>query len=256
MIPKVIHYCWFGKGKKPYLIRKCIKSWKKVMPDYEIKEWNEENFDINAIPFVKQAYTEKKWAFVADVCRFYATYSEGGIYLDTDVEVFKRFDTFLNNSFFAGTEVRSAFGNVDFITVDASVFGCEKGNWYAKACYDFYKDKPFRQENGEIPGGVVQVVATWALEPFGYKRVNKNQQIKDVKIYDTNYFANITTRQKGRNIYSLHYFDGSWTDDSKRGKIYKFCRKHDLMHIYRKLEKLPKFMKEREEKNLKRIFKK
>ena len=76
-IPKVIHYCWFGRGNKPHLIRKCLESWRKVMPDYKIKEWNEENFDVNAIPFVKQAYEERKWAFVADVCRFYACYNEG-----------------------------------------------------------------------------------------------------------------------------------------------------------------------------------
>lgn len=82
MIPKTIHYCWFGRGKKPYLIRKCIKSWRKSMPDYEIKEWNEDNFDVNAIPFVREAYAERKWAFVADVCRFYACYYDGGIYLD------------------------------------------------------------------------------------------------------------------------------------------------------------------------------
>lgn len=237
MIPKVIHYCWFGKGKKPYLIRKCLKSWKKIMPDYEIKEWNEENFDVNAIPFVRQAYEEKKWAFVADVCRFYATFTHGGIYLDTDIEVFKRFDPFLNDSFFAGTEVRSAKEIDDFVTVDVSVFGCEKGNWFVKACLDFYKDKPFRNLDGSIPGGVVQVVATRVLEPFGYKRENRNQEINNVKIYDTNYFANITTEEKGSDLYSLHHFDGSWTDESKRGKLYKWCRKHDMMHIYRWIEK-------------------
>ena len=81
MIPKVIHYCWFGKRKKPYLIRKCIRSWHKILPDFEFKEWNETNFDINICPFVRQAYDEKKWAFVADYCRFYALHMEGGGYI-------------------------------------------------------------------------------------------------------------------------------------------------------------------------------
>ena len=207
------------------------------MPDYLIKEWNETNFDINMFPFVRQAYDERKWAFVADVCRFYATYTEGGIYLDTDVETYKRFDPFLNDAFFAGTEVRTAVNNDDFVTVDASVFGCQRNHWYAKACLDYYKDKPFRLSDGSIPGGVVQVVATMALEPYGYKRENATQHVQDVVIYDTKYFANITTFNKGKDLFSLHHFDGSWTSDINRGKLYKFCRKHDLMHIYRLLER-------------------
>lgn len=240
MIPKVIHYCWFGRGKKPHLIRKCLESWRNIMPDYEIKEWNEDNFDVNAIPFVKQAYEERKWAFVADVCRFYACYHEGGIYLDTDVEVFKRFDDFLKCNFFAGTEVRSAQDVDDYVTVDASAFGCERGHWFAKACLDWYRDKPFRLSDGTIPGGVVQVVATSVLEPYGYRRVNECQTVRDVRIYSTEYFANVTTVDKGKTLFSLHHFDGSWNDSPSRGFLFRFCRKHDLMHIYRALEKIRK----------------
>lgn len=238
MIPKTIHYCWFGKGKKPYLIRKCIGTWRDIMPDYEIKEWNEDNFPIDEFPFARQAYEEHKWAFVADVCRFYALYKEGGIYLDTDVEVFRRFDTFLSDDFFAGTEVRSANKADDFVTVDASVFGCVKGHWYAGECLDFYRKNPFRLADGSVPGGVVQVVATRVLEPYGYKRYNSSQEVKDVKIYSTEYFANVTTVNRGKNLFSLHHFDGSWTDTSKRGFLFRFCRRHNLMHIYRRLENI------------------
>lgn len=235
MIPKTIHYCWFGRGKKPHLIRKCIATWRKVMPDYEIKEWNEDNFDVNAVPFVKQAYDEKKWAFVADYCRFHACYNEGGIYLDTDVEVFRRFDDFLIHKFFAGTEWRK-YEKGDFVTVDASAFGCEKHHWYARQCMEFYHDKPFRLADGSIPGGVVQVVATRVLEPYGYRRENYTQQVKDVMVFDTTYFANKTTGSEKNSLYSLHHFDGSWTSDNNRGFLFKFCRKHDLMHVYRFIE--------------------
>ena len=94
MIPKIIHYCWFGRGEKPELAKRCIASWKKHCPDYEIKEWNEDNFDINSYPYAKEAYDKRRLAFVSDVVRLYALYQEGGIYMDTDVEVLKPLDRF------------------------------------------------------------------------------------------------------------------------------------------------------------------
>lgn len=236
MIPKVIHYCWFGRGKQPKLIRDCIKSWKMIMPDYELKCWNEDNFDVTTVPFVYQAYQEKKWAFVADYVRFYALYNEGGIYLDTDIEVFKRMDCFLQHNFFAGTELRYVNGS-PFITVDASTFGSIKGHWYTKKCMEFYHDKPFKDSQGEISGGVVQLVATNELKGYGYIRENKNQIINnDIYIYDTHFFSNKENYIKGADVYTIHHFDGSWCDDKNRGLLYKLARKYDLMHIYRKVE--------------------
>lgn len=238
MIPKTIHYCWFGRGKKPHLIRKCIATWRKVMPDYEIKEWNEDNFDVNAVPFVKQAYDEKKWAFVADYCRFYACYHEGGIYLDTDVEVFRRFDEFLNNPFFTGIEFQE--NAVEFrLSLDASVFGCIKGNSFAKQCLDYYNDKPFRMDDGRITGGTVQAVSSIIADEYGFKRINESQTLSNgVKIFSTDYFCNISNKLTPGKTYSLHHFDGSWVDYTDRGFLYRFCRQHDLLHIYKWLEKL------------------
>ena len=97
MIPKVIHYCWFGRGELPPLAKKCLDSWKKYCPDYEIKEWNEDNFDLDSYPYVREAYDKRKFAFVTDVVRLYALYHEGGIYMDTDVEVLKPLDRFLSH---------------------------------------------------------------------------------------------------------------------------------------------------------------
>ena len=104
MIPKKIHYCWFGRGEMPELARKCIASWKKYLPEYEIKEWNEDNFDINSYPYVREAYENRRYAFVTDVVRLHALYYEGGVYMDTDVEVLKPLDSILNYEIVSGFE--------------------------------------------------------------------------------------------------------------------------------------------------------
>ena len=104
MIPKTIHYVWLGNGNMTPFIKSCVNSWEKVMPEYKIKCWNEKNFDINSVPWVKEAIEKKKWALAADYIRLYALYTEGGIYMDTDVKVFKKFDDFLKYDFFSSVE--------------------------------------------------------------------------------------------------------------------------------------------------------
>ena len=119
MIPKIIHYCWFGGNPLSDLAQKCIDSWKKYCPDYEIKEWNESNFDLNSCDYVREAYQAKKWAFVTDYVRLYAMVTEGGIYMDTDVEVIRPLDSFLSNRAFSGFE--------DETNIPTGIMACEKG---------------------------------------------------------------------------------------------------------------------------------
>lgn len=135
MIPKVIHYCWFGKKPLPELALKCIESWKKYCPDYEIKEWNEESFDINMYIYARQAYDAKKWAFVSDVARLYVLYQEGGIYMDTDVELLKSIDCFLENDAFSGFE--------DKKSVPTGIMGAVKNNNVIKEFLDEYNEAFF-----------------------------------------------------------------------------------------------------------------
>lgn len=104
MIPKIIHYCWFGRNPLPELAQKCIASWKKYLPDYEIKEWNEDNFDVNIIPYTAEAYAQKKYAFVSDYARFWILHKYGGIYFDTDVEVIRPIDDIIARGNFMGFE--------------------------------------------------------------------------------------------------------------------------------------------------------
>ena len=182
MIPKRIHYCWLSDEPFPRKIRKCMDTWRKTHPDYEIVRWSTENFDVESIPYVKEAFEAKKWAFAADYIRMYALYTEGGIYLDSDVVLLKRFDDFLDNSFFSSMEYhtaqiekcgtmqyidaegrRTADKYIEGIQIQAAVMGAEKGCPFVKKVMDWYADKHFVNEDGSI--------ATNVLSPYIYARV-------------------------------------------------------------------------------------
>ena len=146
MIPKIIHYCWFGRGLLPELAQKCIASWKKYLPDYEIKEWNEDNFDVNIIPYTAEAYARKKYAFVSDYARFWVLYKYGGIYFDTDVEVIKSFDEIVTKGNFMGFELDPNGENSPkkyapryAFSVNPGVgLGMAKGHSFVKKMLDYY----------------------------------------------------------------------------------------------------------------------
>jgi hypothetical protein len=240
MIPKIIHYCWFSTEQQPLLIRNCIKSWKKVMPDYEIKCWNKNSFDFDSVLFVRQAIEKRKWAFAADYVRLYALYTEGGIYLDSDVEVFKRFDDFLNNSFFAGTECNSTG-----YSIEAAIMGSEKGHKYIYKCMEYYQSQNFILPNGELNYTVMPVVLSDLLKSFGYQKKNQLQRLENnITIYPTTFF--ITGQFSLPNIYAWHKCYNSWVPQEyhRRGKLYKFFKRNDLMSLYRLLETIiHKFIK-------------
>ena len=142
MIPKKIHYCWFGKGKMPELALKCIESWRVNLPDYELKEWNENSFDINSNFYVKEAYESRKFAFVTDYVRLYALYTEGGIYMDTDVEVLKNLDPFLDLPAFSGFE--------DNVHIPTGIMAAEKGSVWAGWQLKYYDDRHFLLPDGTL----------------------------------------------------------------------------------------------------------
>ena len=141
MIPKIIHYCWFGRNDKSPLAEKCIDSWEKYCHDYEIKEWNEDNFDINCCQFVKEAYATKKWAFVADYARLYILKEYGGIYMDTDVEVIRPLDDFLVNFAFAGIEHES--------NISTALIGSEANNPWITYLLTYYDNRRFIRLHGK-----------------------------------------------------------------------------------------------------------
>ena len=136
MIPKKIHFCWLSGEEYPPLIKHCLDTWKRVLPDYEIILWDTNRFDINSVQWVKEAFEAKKYAFAADYIRVYALYTEGGIYLDSDVEMLKSFNPLLKYSSFIGFEASTG-------SIEAAIMGAEAGSEWCKNAMDFYNDKHF-----------------------------------------------------------------------------------------------------------------
>ncbi len=211
MIPKIIHYCWFGGNPKSELIIRCIDSWKKFLPDYEIREWNEETFDVHCNTYVEQAYEAKKWAFVSDYARLYALYHYGGVYLDTDVEVLKDLSCFLDNEAFTGFEA-----NDSPVT---AVMGAKPKNNEFKELLDYYNDRTFIKNDGSYDMTTNTTIITEILKNKGIVLNGKTQTIDSIKIYPQIYFCpNNLSRvwnKPSKKSYTIHHFDQSWKSNKK-----------------------------------------
>lgn len=204
MIPKKIHYCWFGKGKKPDSFYVFFDKWKKCLPSYEIKEWNESNFDIKICKYVEDAYSQKKYAFVADYARIYALYKEGGIYFDTDVEVIRSFDGLLYNDFFMGYESGHLLGT--------SVIGSVPNFWLLGSIINYYNSAILNEGGkGYIPN---TIILSNIIKENGITLDGKNQKSKGITLYEFDYFSPYNTLTsklvKSDNTYSIHRFSNSW----------------------------------------------
>ena len=212
MIPKIIHYCWFGGKEKPEDVTKMIASWKKHCPDYEIKEWNETNFDIHLNRYTEEAYQQKKWAFVSDVARLWALVHEGGIYMDTDVEVIRPLDKLLANKAFIGFEGTQWIGT--------NLMGTEPHNAFLQAFLEDYNHRNFTNPDGTLNQTTnVEEITSRFLTQHSLIRNGKQQQVGDFTVYPTDYFSpydyiNGKVRTTD-NTYSIHWFSQSWIKRSK-----------------------------------------
>ena len=200
MIPKRIIFCWFGGNEKPEIVKNCINSWKEKMPDWEYLEINENNFDINYNEYVKEAYNNKKWAFVSDVARLWALYTYGGIYMDTDVFVYQSLERFLKHSFFTG------FENVHYPVT--ATMGCVKGNKLVKEMLDIYEDKNFETHENWHEYETNTVIMSNIIGKYFDRDKMEYQEKDNMAIYERETFC--WHDQLNDNVYTKHCMIGSW----------------------------------------------
>lgn len=213
MIPKVVHYCWFGGNQLPDDAKKCIESWRKFFPEYEIKEWNERNFDVNCCDYVKEAYAAQKWAFVSDYARFWILYHEGGLYFDTDVEVIKDMSDIIAKGAFMGCEK-------DNKCAPGLGLGANPGLGLYKEILDYYEKIHFF-----IEGNTTETVVTHTskiLKSHGWVGNGEIEQIEGVTIYPPEYFCPMDYKT-GKlditpNTRSIHWYTASWQSSYSKAK--------------------------------------
>lgn len=232
MIPKKIHYCWFGGNPLDETSRRCIASWKTHFPDYEIIQWDERNFDISQMKFMEQAYQAKKWAFVSDVARLLIIYQNGGIYFDTDVEVIRPFEPVLTQSsggFFA-------YENLSYINTGLG-FAMPAGHPVLKELLELYDSLDFNEYRERLDEIACPVLTTQLLQKYGFVREDRMQNVCGIDIYPTEYFSpmDYTTGliRKTQNTYTIHWYNASWNDD--RQKQYRLLEQRCIRMFGRSL---------------------
>ena len=223
MIPKIIHLCWLSGDQYPNKIEKCLSSWEKYLPDYEVMLWDTNRFDLDSSIWVKQAFEKKKYAFAADYIRFYALYHYGGVYLDSDVEVLKSFNDLLDLPYFMGAEKAQ--------TPEAAIIGAEKGCDWIKACLDYYKDRSFINEDGSLNIQTVPDIMISQIEQIKPVRVLSLEDSLNIRNFDMQkevlefndvFFSPKVFDSREVEItpytYAIHHYQNSWF--SPKAKVY------------------------------------
>ncbi len=236
MIPKILHYCWFGTNEFDKTSKKCLKSWNKYLFDFEFKKWNEKNFDVNINDYVKEAYENKKFALVSDYCRLLALYNEGGLYLDVDCLVKKDFSNLLEvNSAFTG------FGG-DNYEIAACTLAFEPKNNFIKECLDTYKNDHYVLRNGEFNNKSVNIRMTELLIKHGFIPNGEEQTVENIKIYPMTYFCPLSMLPdkikdcKSKNTFSMTIWTGKEIK-RERSLIVRFMHKTKLNILIRKIKR-------------------
>ena len=236
MIPKIIHYCWFGGKPLPKIAEKCIASWKKYLPSYEIKRWDESNFDVNIIPYIKEAYTVGKYAFVSDFARFWILYHYGGVYFDTDVEIIQPMEDILAKGDYLGVESNMP----GIITVNPGLgFAASQGSEAIGELIRLYKTFHFLNAEGTPNLKNIVEITTEFLSSRGLRNTEKIQECCGFTIYPKDYFCPIDydTRELKitENTRTIHHYAESWVPRSTRFKnaLSRLCGKRFMSCLIR-----------------------
>lgn len=237
MIPKIIHYCWFGRGEMPELALKCIASWHKFMPDWEYKLWNEDNFDVNQTSYTKEAYEAKKYAFVSDYVRLYALNKEGGVYFDVDFEVYKSFDDLLKCKAFAG------FEGSKYSPLMMGVCASEPNGKWVFEMLESYKGRSFFKSDGSFDMTTNVKYITELMSKRGFVQNGKEQEYRDLHIFPVDYFCpKQTTGEYFRteNTYCEHRCLDSWNNKESKWKniIKKIVGSHNMINLIKLKRKI------------------
>jgi len=218
VIPKVIHYCWFGRGKTPQIAIQCISSWKKYLPEYELFLWNEDTFDINSVPYVREAYEARKFAFVTDYVRLYALHKFGGVYMDTDVEMLKGLDDLLRLPAFSGFESETE--------IPTGIMASEQYGEWAEEQLQYYEGKHFIRPDGSYDMTTNVEIISSIMATNGFKLENGYQVYKGcMHIFPKDYFCPKTRSgiiKLTPNTYCIHHFEGSWQSWGVKAKKFFF----------------------------------
>lgn len=206
MIPKIIHYCWFGRKPIPNTVKCYIDSWRNYLPDFQIVEWSEDNFDVNASLFSQQAYNLKKFAFVSDFARIWILHRFGGLYLDTDVEILKPFDEFMLNDFFMGYESETQLGT--------SVIGSVANHPLLGEILKYYENVNFIDCDSHLNATPNTVIISNLFRNLGYDMNNKLFKSNGIAFYPMEYFSPLILSTNRLNLtvntYSIHHYTGTW----------------------------------------------
>lgn len=224
-IPMIIHYCWFGGKQLSKLAQRCLRSWRCFFPDYEIKEWNELNFDIHICPYVEEAYKMKKWAFVSDYARFWILYHYGGIYFDIDVEVIQSMENVLRNGAFMACEAGHEYlSNLGLGINPGLGLGANSGLDLYREILNMYEKNHFYDVNGGMDERTVVDYTTAIMREHGFQGNGKIEKIYDITIYPPEYFCpmNYLTGKVTitENTFSIHYYSASWISPYKKMKMF------------------------------------
>ena len=216
MIPQIIHYCWFGRNPLPESAQKCIASWRKFLPDYEIKEWNEDNFDVNIIPYTQQAYEAGKYAFVSDYARFWILYHYGGLYFDTDVEVIKPMDDIIDRGAFMGLEIDGTKKGTTIAINPGLGLGAElEMSIYEEIIEGFHSLNFYNSDGSRNIFTMIPMITSLFLQ-YGLQCNGLVQTVKGVTIYPQKYFNPLDCMTGVLNVYSetvsIHWYSASWMD--------------------------------------------